>query len=154
MTSYTLPIPELKRLEPILEELFGYRRAMFENELLNVYRTKYPNGISKEVANNYMIACPFLDEIAVDNGAFDYHRYAPRPASTSMELDVKSFIIDTEHEITIVLSNDTILKQLDKLLQDYGEKRQQRNNQNNSSYRSCHLRQACKRGTLHRNYHV
>lgn len=89
MTSYTLPIPELKRLEPILEELFGYRRAMFENELLNVYRTKYPNGISKEVANNYMIACPFLNEIAVDNGAFDYHRYAPRPASTSMELDVK-----------------------------------------------------------------
>lgn len=122
MTSYTLPIPELKRLEPILEELFGYRRAMFENELLNVYRTKYPNGISKEVANNYMIACPFLDEIAVDNGAFDYHRYAPRPASTSMELDVKNFIMDTEHEITIVLSNDTILKQLDKLLQDYGEK--------------------------------
>ena len=115
MTSYTLPIPELKRLEPILEELFGYRRAMFENELLNVYRTKYPNGISKEVANNYMIACPFLNEIAVDNGAFDYHRYAPRPASTSMELDVKSFIMDTEHEITIVLSNDTILKQLDKL---------------------------------------
>lgn len=122
MTSYTLPIPELKRLEPILEELFGYRRAMFENELLNVYRTKYPNGISKEVANNYMIACPFLNEIAVDNGAFDYHRYAPRPASTSMELDVKNFIMDTEHEITIVLSNDTILKQLDKLLQDYGEK--------------------------------
>ena len=39
-----------------------------------------------------------------------------------MELDVKSFIMDTEHEITIVLSNDTILKQLDKLLQDYGEK--------------------------------
>ena len=58
MTSYTLPIPELKRLEPILEELFGYRRAMFENELLNVYRTKYPNGISKEAANrHYKIFC-------------------------------------------------------------------------------------------------
>ena len=109
MTSYTLPIPELKRLEPILEELFGYRRAMFENELLNVYRTKYPNGISKEVANNYMIACPFLNEIAVDNGAFDYHRYAPRPASTSMELDVKNFIMDTEHEITIALPNNTFI---------------------------------------------
>lgn len=153
MTSYTLPIPELKRLEPILEELFGYRRAMFENELLNVYRTKYPNGISKEVANNYMIACPFLNEIAVDNGAFNYHRYAPRPASTSMELDVKNFIMDTEHEITIVLSNDTILKHR-QIVAGLWREGQQRNNQNNSSYRSCHLRQACKRGTLHRNYHV
>lgn len=37
MRDYILPIPELKKIEPILTEYFGYKRAMFENELLATY---------------------------------------------------------------------------------------------------------------------
>ena len=49
MRDYILPIPELKKLEPILTEYFGYKRAMFENELSATYYHKYPNGISKDI---------------------------------------------------------------------------------------------------------
>lgn len=122
MRNYILPIPELKKLEPILSEYFGYKRAMFESELLATYYKYYPKGVSKEVANKYMIDFPFWDEFGVDNGAFDYHRYAPRAASTSKTFDPSSFIMDSEHEVTISLSNDTILEQLIELLQDYEEK--------------------------------
>lgn len=116
-----IPIPELKKLEPVLAELFGYKRAMFENELLYAYHSNYPNGINKEIANAYMIDCPFLDEYGADNGAFDSKRYMPRPASTSKIFDPSSFIMDSDHNITITLSNDNILKQLTNLLQQYGE---------------------------------
>mgnify|MGYP000053738624 FL=1 len=121
MRDYILPIPELKQLEPILAEYFGYKRAMFESELLHAYYTHYPNGIDKEIANAYMIDSPILDEFAVDNGAFDYHRYAPRPASTSKTFDPSSFIMDSDFNITITLSDDKILKKLFDLLQDHGE---------------------------------
>ena len=121
MKDYILPIPELKQLEPILTEYFGYKRAMFESELLHAYYTHYPNGIDKEIANAYMIDSPILDEFAVDNGAFDYHRYAPRPASTSKTFDPSSFIMDSDFNITITLSDDKILKKLFDLLQDHGE---------------------------------
>ena len=121
MRDYILPIPELKQLEPILAEYFGYKRAMFESKLLHAYYTHYPNGIDKEIANAYMIDSPILDEFAVDNGAFDYHRYAPRPASTSKTFDPSSFIMDSDLNITITLSDDKILKKLFDLLQDHGE---------------------------------
>lgn len=121
MRDYILPIPELKQLEPILAEYFGYKRAMFESELLHAYYTHYPNGIDKEIANAYMIDSPILDEFAVDNGAFDYHRYAPRLASTSKTFDPSSFIMDSDLNITITLSDDKILKKLFDLLQDHGE---------------------------------
>lgn len=68
-----------------------------------------------------MIDSPTLDEFAVDNGAFDYHRYAPRPASTSKTFDPSSFIMDSDFNITITLSDDKILKKLFDLLQDHGE---------------------------------
>lgn len=116
-----IPIPELKKLEPILAEHFGYKRAMFENELLYAYHSNYPNGVNKEIANAYMVDSPIMDEYAVDNGAFDSKRYMPRPASTSKEFDPSSFIMDSDHNITITLSNDNILKQLANLLQQYGE---------------------------------
>lgn len=122
MRNYILPIPELKRLEPVLSEYFGYKRAMFESELLATYYRYYPEGISQEVASKYMIDSPLMDEYEVDNGAFDYHRYLPRQASTSKAFDPTSFIMDTEHEINISFSNDTILEQLSQLLQDYEEK--------------------------------
>lgn len=121
MRDYILPIPELKRLEPILTECFGYRRAMFESELLATYYKHYPEGISNEVANKYMIDSPFLDEFAVDNGAFDYHRYAQRPASTSKTFDPSSFIMDSQHDITITLSDDKLQRELEKKLQERGE---------------------------------
>ena len=121
MRDYILPITELKQLEPILTEYFGYKRAMFESELLHAYYSNYPNGIDKEIANAYMIDSPILDEFAVDNGAFDYHRYAPRPASTSKTFDPSSFIMDSDLNITITLSDDKILKKLFDLLQDHGE---------------------------------
>ena len=41
MRDYILPIPELKKIEPILTEYFGYKRAMFENELLATYYHEY-----------------------------------------------------------------------------------------------------------------
>jgi len=122
MRNYILPIPELKKLEPVLSEYFGYKRAMFENELLATYYKHYPKGVSKEVANKYMIEFPFMDEFGADNGVFDYHRYLPRPASTSKTFDPTSFIMNTENEVVISLSNDTILEQLSKLLQDNKEK--------------------------------
>lgn len=49
MRDYRLPIPELKKIEPILTEYFGYKRAMFENELLATYYHEYPNGISEDI---------------------------------------------------------------------------------------------------------
>lgn len=42
MRDYILPIPELKKIEPILTEYFGYKRAMFENELSATYYHEYP----------------------------------------------------------------------------------------------------------------
>lgn len=122
MRNYILPIPELKKLESVLSEYFGYKRAMFESELLATYYRHYPKGISKAVASKYMTDSPFMDEYGADNGVFDYHRYLPRPASTSKTFDSSSFIMDTEHEVTISLSNDTILEQLSELLHDNKEK--------------------------------
>lgn len=121
MRDYILPIPELKQLEPILTEYFGYKRAMFESELLYAYQSNYPNGVNKEIANAYMIDSPILDENAVDNGAFDCKRYAPRPASTSKAFDPSSFIMDSDYNIIITLSNDNILKRLSDLLHEHGE---------------------------------
>ena len=83
MRDYILPIPELKKIEPILTEYFGYKRAMFENELLATYYHEYPNGISEDICKNYMTDHSFLNTIAVDNGVFDYKRYAPKSTSTS-----------------------------------------------------------------------
>ena len=76
MRDYILPIPELKKIEPILTEYFGYKRAMFENELSATYYHEYPNGISEDICKNYMTDYSFLNTIAVDNGVFDYKRYA------------------------------------------------------------------------------
>lgn len=122
MRNYILPIPELKKLEPVLSEYFGYKRAMFESELLATYYKHYPEGVSNEVANKYMTDSPFMDEYGADNGAFDYHRYTPRAASTSKTFDPICFIMDTENEVVISLSNDTISEQLSELLQNYEEK--------------------------------
>ncbi len=121
MRNYILPIPELKKLEPILSEYFGYKRAMFENELLATYYKHYPEGVSKEVANKYMIEFPFMDEFGADNGAFDYHRYTPRAASTSKTFDPSSFIMDSKYDIAITLSDDKLQRELEKKLQECGE---------------------------------
>lgn len=120
MITYSIPIPELRTLEPILAECFGYRRAMFLNELQAAYHLHYPNGAGEEIVSKYRMPFPYLDEYAVDNGAFDYHRYAPRPASTSTLFDAASFIMDTEHEVFITLSNDKILTEILELLEEYG----------------------------------
>ena len=64
MRDYILPIPELKKIEPILTEYFGYKRAMFENELLATYYHEYPNGISEDICKNYMTDHSFLNTIA------------------------------------------------------------------------------------------
>ncbi len=45
MRDYILPIPELKQLEPILTEYFGYKRAMFESELLMPIIVTIPMGL-------------------------------------------------------------------------------------------------------------
>ncbi|GCB33433.1 hypothetical protein [Bacteroides faecalis] len=121
MRNYILPIPELKKLEPVLSEYFGYKRAMFESELLATYYKYYPKGVSKEVANKYMIEFPFMDEFGADNGAFDYHRYLPRQASTSKTFDPTSFIMDSKYDITITLSDDKLQRELEKKLQECGE---------------------------------
>lgn len=121
MRNYILPIPELKKLEPVLSEYFGYKRAMFESELLATYYKHYPKGVSNEVASKYMTDSPFMDEYGADNGVFDYHRYLPRPASTSKTFDPSSFIMDTEHDITITLSDDKLQRELEKKLQECGE---------------------------------
>lgn len=119
MRNFSIPIPELKQLEPILTEYFGYRRTMFSNELLSAYNAYYPNGVDEDIAANYQIPFPLLDEHGVDNGAFDYMRSKPRPTSTSTLFDAESFIMDTEHEFAISLSNDDILTNILKLLKEY-----------------------------------
>lgn len=121
MRNYILPIPELKKLEPVLSEYFGYKRAMFESELLATYYKHYPKGVSEEIASKYMTDSSFMDEFGADNGAFDYHRYAPRAASTSKTFDPSSFIMDSEHDITITLSDDKLQRELEKKLQECGE---------------------------------
>lgn len=121
MRDYILPISELKRIEPILTEYFGYRRAMFEEELLAAYYCKYPKGISKDIAKNYMTDFPPLNEFAVDNGVFDYRRYAPRPASTSKAFNPSSFIMDTEHNMLVTMPSDNMLEKQIDLFQKHGE---------------------------------
>ena len=103
MRDYILPIPELKKIEPILTEYFGYKRAMFENELSATYYHEYPNGISEDICKNYMTDYSFLNTIAVDNGVFDYKRYAPKSTSTSKAFNPSSFIMDSEHNILCLL---------------------------------------------------
>ena len=61
MRDYILPIPGLKKIEPILTEYFGYKRAMFENELSATYYHEYPNGISEDICKNYMTDYSFLN---------------------------------------------------------------------------------------------
>ena len=121
MRDCILPIPELKRIEPILTEYFGYKRAMFENELLATYYHEYPNGISEDIAKNYMTDCSYLNDIAIDNGVFDYRRYAPNPTSTCKAFNPSSFIMDSEHNILVTLPSDDILERLIDLLQKHGE---------------------------------
>ena len=94
MRDYILPIPELKKIEPILTEYFGYKRAMFENELLAIYYHEYPNGISEDICKNYMTDHSFLNTIAVDNGVFDYKRYASKSISTNKAFNPSSFIME------------------------------------------------------------
>ena len=121
MRDYILPIPELKKIEPILTEYFGYKRAMFENELLATYYHEYPNGISEDICKNYMTDYSFLNTIAVDNGVFDYKRYAPKPTSISKAFNPSSFIMDSEHNILITLPSNNLLERLIDLLQKHGE---------------------------------
>ena len=121
MRDYILPIPELKKIEPILTEYFGYKRAMFENELLATYYHEYPNGISEDICKNYMTDHSFLNTIAVDNGVFDYKRYAPKSTSTSKAFNPSSFIMDSEHNILITLPSNNMLERLIDLLQKHGE---------------------------------
>ena len=121
MRDYILPIPELKKIEPILTEYFGYKRAMFENELSATYYHEYPNGISEDICKNYMTDYSFLNTIAVDNGVFDYKRYAPKSTSTSKAFNPSSFIMDSEHNILITLPSDNLLERLIDLLQKHGE---------------------------------
>ena len=120
MRTYPIPIPELKKLEPLLAEYYGYRRAIFSSELLSAYHAYYPNGVGREISVNYQISAPYFDEYGVDDGALDYHRHAPRPASASTQFDAVSFIMDTEHEVLITLSNEKILTEIQKLLEKYG----------------------------------
>ena len=121
MRDYRLPIPELKKIEPILTEYFGYKRAMFENELLATYYHEYPNGISEDICKNYMTDHSFLNTIAVDNGVFDYKRYAPKSTSTSKAFNPSSFIMDSEHNILVTLPSNNMLERLIDLLQKHGE---------------------------------
>ena len=121
MRDYILPIPELKKIEPILTEYFGYKRAMFENELLATYYHEYPNGISEDICKNYMTDHSFLNTIAVDNGVFDYKRYAPKSTSTSKAFNPSSFIMDSEHNILVTLPSNNMLERLIDLLQKHGE---------------------------------
>ena len=118
MRDYILPIPELKKIEPILTEYFGYKRAMFENELSATYYHEYPNGISEDICKNYMTDYSFLNTIAVDNGVFDYKRYAPKSTSLSKAFNPSSFIMDSEHNILITLPSDNLLERLTDLLQN------------------------------------
>ena len=108
MRDYILPIPELKKIEPILTEYFGYKRAMFENELSATYYHEYPNGISEDICKNYMTDYSFLNTIAVDNGVFDYKRYAPKSTSISKAFNPSSFIMDSEHNILITLPSNNM----------------------------------------------
>ena len=121
MRDYILPIPELKKIEPILTEYFGYKRAMFENELSATYYHEYPNGISEDICKNYMTDYSFLNTIAVDNGVFDYKRYAPKSTSTSKAFNPSSFIMDSEHNILVTLPSNNMLERLIDLLQKHGE---------------------------------
>ena len=121
MRDYILPIPELKRIEPILTEYFGYKRAMFENELLATYYHEYPSGISEDICKNYMTDHSFLNTIAVDNGVFDYKRYTSKSISTNKAFNPSSFIMDSEHNILVTLPSNNMLERLIDLLQKYGE---------------------------------
>lgn len=121
MRDYILPIPELKKIEPILTEYFGYKRAMFENELLATYYHEYPSGISEDICKNYMTDHSFLNTIAVDNGVFDYKRYASKSISTNKAFNPSSFIMDSEHNILITLPSNNMLERLIDLLQKHGE---------------------------------
>lgn len=120
MKDLRIPIPELRKLEPLLAEYYGYRRAIFSSELLSAYHAYYPNGVGRDISVNYQIPAPYFDEYGVDDGALDYHRHAPRPASTSTQFDAVSFIMDTEHKVLITLSNEKILTEIQKLLEKYG----------------------------------
>ena len=63
----------------------------------------------------------FLNTIAVDNGVFDYKRYAPKSTSTSKAFNPSSFIMDSEHNILVTLPSNNMLERLIDLLQKHGE---------------------------------
>jgi len=123
---YTLPIPILSKLTPLLTEYFGYRKEMFTSELLQAFNEYYPN--KEDVIPNreqYIIDFPQFDEYAIDEGVFDYKRYAPRKPKTAKRFDTTSYMLDSNHDITFTSKNEQLPQQILNLLAKHNEEDKQ-----------------------------
>jgi len=120
--SFQLPIPVVKKLEPILIKYFGYTREMFFNEFSHSFYANYPNG-EADIPNKeeYIIDFPQLDEYAIDEGVFDYKRYAPRKPRKAKLFDIVSYMINTPHDITFAIDNGNLPNEIEDILARHDE---------------------------------
>ena len=106
---------ELRHLESILTECFGYKRRMLEVELRDVFYKHYRNDAELPNRDKYMIEVPLGNEPAVDTTLFSYQRYIPRDKASTMQMFYEpDYIMDTEHDIELPIDNgfDKKLKEL------------------------------------------
>lgn len=118
--TYTISTVDLKRLEPILTEYFGYKRRMLEEELKDAFYKHYRNNAELPNRDKYMIDVPLSNELAVDTTTFSYQRYMPRDKASTMQMFYEpDYIMDTDHEVTLPI-DEAFDKQLRKLVyEDY-----------------------------------
>lgn len=112
---HTISATNLKQLEPVLTECFGYKRRMLEVELRDVFYKHYCNDVVLPNRDKYMIEVPLGNEPAVDTTLFSYQRYIPRDKASTMQMFYEpDYIMDTEHDIELPIDNgfDKKLKEL------------------------------------------
>ena len=112
---HTISATNLKQLEPVLTECFGYKRRMLEVELRDTFYKHYCNDVVLPNRDKYMVDVPLGNEPAVDTTLFSYQRYIPRDKASTMQMFYEpDYIMDTEHDIELPINNgfDKKLKEL------------------------------------------
>ncbi|MDH6535631.1 hypothetical protein M2101_002317 [Parabacteroides sp. PM5-20] len=113
-----LNIPDLKDIEPLLTEYFGYKRNMISNELTNSYHNNYKISDSIPNKEKYMVSDPHFNEYAIDEGVFDWRRYAPRKEGDFKIFDTNLFMMDTDHFLVFEIPDPSIHDKLQDLFME------------------------------------
>ncbi len=123
MAYIKIAIPKLREIEPLLIKYFAFKREMIGEELSNACNFYYKSQDSIPNKEQYMKDSPmlnaFLNEFAVDDGLFDWKRYAPRKAGNSKEFDYISYMMNSEHDLPLFEVEDGFREKIYILIASY-----------------------------------